>query len=65
MQRHALNFFFSSQKHMHAGMHTVLNCSLRVTGFISGQDKRIQSCAEHIFNRVEETQKCFSLLKQI
>lgn len=50
---------------MHASMHTVLDCSRRVTGFIGGQDQRLQSCTEHIFNRVEETQKCFSLFKQI
>lgn len=65
MQRHTLIFFSSSWKHMHASMHTVLDCSRRVAGFIGGQDQRLQSCTEHIFNRVEETQKCFSLFKQI
>ncbi len=51
--------------HIHASVHTVLDCSLRVTGFISGQDKRLQSCTEHIFDRVEATQKCLCLVKQI
>lgn len=38
-------------------MCTVLDCSLRVTGFIGGRDKRLQSSTEHIiFNRVEATQ---------
>lgn len=57
---------FSLSAHIHACMHsTVLDCSQRVTGFIGGQGKRLQSCTEHIFNRAEATQKCFSLVKQI
>lgn len=38
----------SFSAHMHATMHTVLDCSLRVTGFIGGQDKKLQSCTEHM-----------------